>query len=110
MTPRLWLPKVVYSHIILTATGSGLTDDFIQSLVFMVTFTTGAGDGETANIPVLIIDDDAVEAPETFSLSISVSPSPMASAGNTDTVTVTITDSDSELYTSQNVVKFQTIF
>lgn len=62
----------------------------------MVTFNSGAGNGTTAEVSILIIDDNLVEEPENFTLSFSVSPSPMASAGSPDTVTVTITDNDSK--------------
>lgn len=71
---------------------SGMNNDFIQSSPFMLTFTSGAINGSQANISVFIIDDDVVEAPETFSLSIA--PSLVASAGDPDTVAVTITDND----------------
>ena len=64
---------------------------------FLVTFPVGAVDGSTANVSVMVLNDDFVEGAETFFLSISnVTSDAIASAGNPDTATIAITDNDSE--------------
>ena len=70
--------------------------DFSQSTPFVVTFTAGSVNGSTADVSVMILDDDLVEEPETFDLSISYvnSDAEISTTSVTDTATVTIMDGD----------------
>ena len=64
---------------------------------FLVTFPVGAVDSSTANVSVMVLNDDFVEGAETFIVSISnVTSDAIASAGNPDAATITITDNDSD--------------
>ena len=85
-----------------TAT-DGAMDDFFQMIPVTLTFFVGAIDNDTADVSVMILNDDFVEGDETFDLSISnVLSTAMASAGSPDAAAVTITDDDSK-YIYDNV-------
>ena len=64
----------------------------------MATFQIGATNSATEDVSVRILNDDFVEADETFTLEITdVISMAMASEGSPSSATVTITDNDSEL-------------
>ena len=79
-----------------TATG-GTDDDFSQIDItnIMATFAVGASDGLTANISLILLNDDFVEGPETFIIYISnVTSTALVYVGNKTSDTVTINDND----------------
>ena len=89
--------KLTTNLFTLTATNGGATDDFFQMVPVTLTFSVGAVENDTADVSVMILNDDFVEGDETFDLSISsVMSSASASSGMSNRSTITITDNDSE--------------
>ncbi len=71
--------------MLLHATAGSDYDD--TSMV--LTFSSGASDGDTKCLAVTITDDDALEAEESFSVKLTVSDDDVKVISNVTTVTIT---------------------
>ena len=83
-------------QIFFPATGQDVDDDFTLTVPFVATFTVGSLNGATINVPVMILNDDVVEGPETLTVVLSDVASDATADPGTTVVDVTITDNDGE--------------
>lgn len=87
---------VMHCYHIIIAT-EGTSDDFTLMSPHVVTFTAGSIGIVTANVSVMILNDEFVEGLETFELSISsVTSNVLAAVGDQES-DVTIRDNDGML-------------